>query len=161
MNETQMSEIQKEELKRYIDARNEKIESKLNEKVDAVLIRIDTARADAYDDVKELRDDIKEQRDNDNKGRRWFIAIVLGLTMSAVTAVGGYFISTEVISTKVDTLASAHTRYETWHKDHEVKNDAWHAAHHDKIERSSINADDNKQNILQLRQDFRTYVKEK
>ena len=138
----------RDDLHKYSDTADAKIERRLDEKFEALLINMDNVKADAYDDVRELRDDIKEQRKSDVKGRRWLIAIVLSLAMAAMSAVGGYFISVDVLSTRVDALF----------KDQSDSKE-WQLTHHDKIELGFEKSKTNEANIIELRKDFRDYVK--
>lgn len=136
----------REALKEYSDKGIEKLDTALRKKIETFLEKIDVVRADSYDEIRQLREDIKEEKGDERSGRRWFIAIVLGLALSAFTAVGGYFVSVEVINNQVKNIKESIATGETWQKEH-----------HDKIESTFNTANRNQADIDQSRRDFRAY----
>jgi len=137
----------REALKEYSDKGIEKLDTVLRKKIESFLEKIDVVRADSYDEIRQLREDIKEEKADERIGRRWFIGIVLGLALAAITAVGGYFVSVEVINNKVENIEQKIDTEKTWRKEH-----------HDKLESGFNVSLRNRVDIDQLRAEVKEYV---
>ena len=77
------------------------------------------------------------------------IGTILVLALSAATTVGGYFVTTAVLSNRVNTIEKTHVEMKNWQKDH-----------HDKIEAANTTSDRNVDELFELREDFRIYIEE-
>ena len=130
----QVSEL-RDELKEYAKSSDDKIEEKLLGKIEDLGSKITKA--------EERKEEINRS------GKRWLIGTVLILLLSAMGTVGGYFITTAVLSTKVTVVEAAHKELGDWQK-----------LHHDKIEGANTASDRNTTDIYELREDFRTYIKD-
>ena len=139
----------REEVKTYADSGDEKIEGRINQRLDDFLAKLNAIETAATDGVDKIREDIKDDKLSDKRGRRWIIGLALTTVLALTFATGGYFIAVEVVTERLSAVT----------KQQDI-NTAWHLEHHDKVENSFINSVRNKEEIERMENDHLIFEEE-
>ena len=119
----------KEEIKAYSKSEDDVVEKRLSARIEELSIKLDGKES------------------TNITGRRWLITLIVTICLSFFGVIGGYFITTAILSTKLGSLEKSVTELNNW------KNQ-----NHEKISVAVTAAQRNTEELKQLREDLRLHT---